>query len=141
MHRICTFCEENPIQAKGLCSGCLARRKANGSPERRNGGSLMEKLWRRVEVNDGGCWIWHGASANGGYAMIWFNGRMERGSRVVYREVGRKKIPPGYFLDHLCRNVACVNPDHLEPVTPAVNTQRGHIARGTARGIYALSPR
>ena len=34
-------------------------------------------------------------------------------------------IPEGLELDHLCRNHGCVNPDHLEPVTHAVNVRRG----------------
>jgi hypothetical protein len=32
-------------------------------------------------------------------------------------------------LDHLCRNRLCVNPDHLEPVTAAVNSQRAAAVR------------
>jgi len=34
-------------------------------------------------------------------------------------------IPDGLHTDHLCRNHSCVRPDHLEPVTCAVNVQRG----------------
>ena len=29
-------------------------------------------------------------------------------------------------LDHLCRNRACINPEHLEPVTRRTNTLRGN---------------
>jgi hypothetical protein len=28
-------------------------------------------------------------------------------------------------IDHLCRNTACINPDHLEQVTGRVNVLRG----------------
>lgn len=139
--KICSYCSEKPVQAKDLCSGCYMRVWSHGSPVRRGGGSLWEKLWRNVEVTEQGCWVWHGARSSGGYAMIYHQGKMDRGSRVVYREIGRKTIPPNHYLDHLCRNTPCVNPDHLEPVTPAVNIQRGHIARGTAKGKYALDPR
>jgi hypothetical protein len=34
-------------------------------------------------------------------------------------------IPDGLELDHLCRNRACINPKHLEPVTHKENTRRG----------------
>lgn len=35
-------------------------------------------------------------------------------------------IPEGMQVDHLCHNKACANPQHLEVVTPRVNTQRAH---------------
>ncbi|WP_443060266.1 HNH endonuclease [Streptomyces sp. NBC_00444] len=39
-------------------------------------------------------------------------------------------IPSGLELDHLCRNRACWNPWHIDPVTHAVNVQRGLAAAG-----------
>lgn len=70
------------------------------------------------------CWLWTAGLNDSGYGKFRYRGRAERAHRVAY-ELMIGPIPDGLQLDHLCRVRRCVNPYHLDPVTTAVNTQRG----------------
>ena len=84
---------------------------------------LPERFWRKVEPGRGQCWLWIAATSVKGYGRFAFNGHNRLAHRVAY-EVLVAPIPQWLQIDHLCRVRACVNPRHLEPVTPQVNTQR-----------------
>ena len=75
-----------------------------------------------------GCWVWQRAIKPEGYGYLNYQGKTTYAHRLFY-ERSRGPIEPGMDIDHLCRNRACVNPDHMEVVPRAINAQRG--ARAT----------
>jgi hypothetical protein len=77
-------------------------------------------------ANSHGCWLWKLPVNNQGYAHIWLwdTQRKIKAHRWSY-EYWRGKIPESLVVDHLCRIHHCVNPWHLEPVTPRENILRG----------------
>ena len=88
---------------------------------------VCARFWPKVDLTLD-CWLWTACTTRG-YPTFSENGTNVRGHRWAYEHfVG--PIPDGLHLDHLCRTPLCVNPDHLEPVTPAENTRRSFEARG-----------
>lgn len=83
------------------------------------------------------CWPWIAAKTNG-YGVVQYRGRLQRAHRVI-RTILVGPIPEGLESDHLCRNRACVNPDHAEPVTQAENNLRSESASAKhARQTHCL---
>lgn len=71
-----------------------------------------------------GCWYWFAALDSKGYGQFWDGKKRVYAHRFSYIYL-KGEIPSGLVLDHLCRVPCCVNPDHLDAVTQAVNTARG----------------
>lgn len=77
-------------------------------------------------IRTDGCHYWIKALSFGphGYGVFTVKRVNLMAHRVSYL-LNRGPIPHGRQLDHLCRNTACVNPDHLEAVEPRTNYLRG----------------
>lgn len=84
----------------------------------------FERFWGKVLIGDG-CWEWIGAKSDG-YGHFVADGRCTFQAHRFSYELFIGHVPEGLILDHLCRNRACVRPDHLEPVTQYTNKLRGY---------------
>lgn len=80
------------------------------------------------------CWIWQRVPKADGYAI-------HKGAnvhRTIYREqVG--EIPEGMHVHHRCENRLCVNPDHLELMTPADHLRLHSQLRKVKRSAHGVS--
>jgi len=85
---------------------------------------LADRFWPKVEKT-AHCWEWRGAKSRDGYGYFSVAPKTMRYAHRVAFELLVGPIPDGMQLDHLCRNRACVRPDHLEPVTGRENRLRG----------------
>lgn len=93
--------------------------------------AISARIHANVEVRELGyatpCWIWtmadSGGGRGGGYPRMKLNNRTVAVHIVSYtNEHGY--VPGNKQIDHLCRHRRCVNPDHLEMVTPSRNQKR-----------------
>ena len=89
---------------------------------------LFSLFIKKIAFEENGCWNWTAGRNGTGNAYGRFRsdkqpaGSSHRWSYEWF--VG--PIPERLHIDHLCRNTLCVNPDHLEPVTPGENFIRSN---------------
>ena len=84
-----------------------------------------QRFRSKVEFTDT-CWLWTGAKTSTGYGnfcLSWRYRQYVKPHRYAFKFV--RGYLPDMPLDHLCRIILCVLPDHLEPVTQLENVRRG----------------
>lgn len=139
--RGCVECGTTPTAGRGRCKSCWRRhvkelKKAGTYEPKLSAQPITERLWGRAVAGWGGCIVWTGPLTRGGYGKIKANGRHTTPHRVAY-ELAIGPIPDGLQLDHACHtrdssclggdvclHRRCINPHHLEPVTPRENALR-----------------
>jgi len=83
----------------------------------------LERFWNNIEKTDS-CWNWKASLFKNGYGQFSDNYKKWYAHRFSYQLL-KGELIEGLTIDHLCRNRACVNPEHLEQVTKKVNNLRG----------------
>jgi HNH endonuclease len=112
---------------------------------------IADRFFAFVQKTDG-CWLWTGGCNEKGYGYFGGSGITTVRAHIWSWRHVNGPVPKGLQLDHRCHNAdpscpggvdclhrKCVNPKHLEPVTPRINARRGRgippitLERRTAR--------
>ena len=106
-----TECQD-AAKKQGLCGIHYGRAKRSGAIQNLPKLSKAELFWNRVQVT-GFCWEWTGRVASGrGTFSHSENGRVV--TTMAHEYAYQLLIgPPTEKLDQVCKNLRCVNPDHL----------------------------
>jgi hypothetical protein len=87
---------------------------------------IVSRFWSKVESRAGHeCWPWQGALNWKGYGRFYLSQKSYTAAHRFAYELANGSVPRDLVMDHLCRNRACCNPAHLQPVDSKTNVLRG----------------
>lgn len=121
---------DRPNRCRGMCDRHYRRALSNGEIE------LIQKKYKNAEIAmqertvwSDGCLIWTGARDPRGYGNLQIKGVRTYAHRFAY-QMAYGDIPSGMYVDHLCHNPSCCNPEHLRLANHAENIRN---RRGSTR--------
>ncbi len=92
---------------------------------------MLSKFLKKTVQKPNGCLEWTGCFYKSGYPQFWFEGKKQRGNRVIYKllhgEIDKTKV-----VRHSCDNTKCINPDHLQ-----IGTQKENMMDAKSRKRFA----
>lgn len=127
------------LKSKEYCRMHWERMKRRGTTEKHDPRypTVEESLLTRVAWA-GNCLEWTGARTTSGYGSLRVNRVVHYTHRLAW-EIANGPIEAGRVIDHICRNRACLNLDHLRVVTHAENMQNlgavSTVGRSGVRGV------
>lgn len=97
---------------------------------------VAERFWEKVDKS-GDCWMWTASIKHSGYGNFNIDGKTCIAHRVAYELHTGGSIPDGMEIDHICRNRACVRPEHLRVATRKQNMENLTAKSASGyRGVY-----
>lgn len=121
---------EMEVRGRGWCGTHYSRWQATGDPlytKRFGGVADIERVLAEVEEIPNGCHQWQGRKMPNGYGYINKNRKRVFVHRIAY-EALVAPIPEGWHVHHRCHNTLCVNPEHLETLSPTEHIKQHRAA-------------
>jgi hypothetical protein len=95
--------------------------------------ALRTKL-AQMSDRSGECLVWSGWITEGGYGRVYHSGKNHYVHRLAWADSQGQDIPAGMMIDHICRNRACLRPEHLRLVSARTNSVENSVGK-TARNV------
>ena len=96
----------------------------------------IARFWAKVDKS-GDCWTWQAATDRYGYGRIWLNGKQVFAHRFAYA-LAYGECANNLVIDHMCHNILCVNPSHLQLVTVQQNDENRGARKDSKSGIRGV---
>lgn len=84
--------------------------------------SVVGRFMKKVRFENA-CWVWTGR-LDDGYGRFRVDGKLGRAHRFSFLWA-HGFLTEGLIVNHVCRNRACVNPEHMEEITQRQNILSG----------------
>ena len=125
-------------RARGMCDTHYKQQARGVDPgEFRPRGLDLHAFLAMNSREDGECRVWTGYIERGYGRTVW-NGKNARAYRLAF-ELAYGAVPGGMVVDHICRNRACIRPEHLQAVSSAENSQNRASEGTSASGVRGVT--